>query len=142
MVPTFHDGDYLIVDEISYRFDKPERGDVIIMRYPLDTKKYFIKRIIGLPNETVSINNGAVTVTGEDGTQTLSEPYIELQSDSTTEVTLKADEYFVMGDNRAGSSDSRVWGPLPAKNIVGKALVRLLPLDDIKLHPGVVNPTE
>lgn len=142
MVPTFHDGDYLIIDQISYRFNEPERGDVIIMRYPLDTKKYFIKRIIGLPSETVSIENGIVTIIGAEGEQTLSEPYIEFQSNSTTKKVLASDEYFVMGDNRAGSSDSRVWGPLPAKNIIGKALIRLLPINDIKLHPGLVNPTE
>jgi signal peptidase I len=140
MVPTFSNKDYLIVDEISYRFHEPARGDVIIFRYPNDPKKFFVKRIIGLPNETISINqNGIVTIINDanpDGF-VLDEPYvknIQMQSYPTTEIP--GSEYFVMGDNRSGSSDSRAWGLLPEKNIVGRALIRLVPFAHAGLHPG------
>jgi len=110
MEPTYHNGDYLIVDEISYLASEPKKDDVIIFRYPKDPKVFFIKRIIGLPNEEISIN-------GKD-------------------IKLGDDEYFVMGDNRDFSSDSRVWGPVPKKMIVGRSLVRLWPLNKIGLFPG------
>lgn len=139
MVPTFTNRDYLIVDEISYRFEEPKRGDVIVFRYPKDPSKFFIKRVIGLPGETVSINSGTVTIkntTNPDGF-TLDEPYIK----STTEqgiapTTLGDGEFFVMGDNRNASSDSRSWGLLPEKNIVGRALVRLVPVAHAGIMPG------
>lgn len=140
MVPTFSDKDYLIVDEISYRFHEPARGDVIIFRYPNDPKKFFVKRIIALPNETISINSdGVVTIINNanpDGFE-LDEPYVknmQLQSYPTTEIP--ESEYFVMGDNRSGSSDSRVWGLLPEKNIVGRALIRLVPFAHAGFQPG------
>lgn len=139
MIPTFQNGNYLIVDEISYRFSKPERGDVIILKYPLDPKKYFIKRIIGLPGETVEIDGNQVTIKNETGTKVLEETYIEFEGNNSITKTLGAGEYYVLGDNRAGSADSRVWGILPEKNIVGKALVRLFPLDEIELYPGAAD---
>ena len=140
MVPTFSNKDYLIVDEISYRFHQPERGDVIIFRYPKDPKKFFVKRIIGLPGETVSLDtNGIVTIKNSvhpDGF-TLDEPYVKnIQAKAFPETTMPDDEYFVMGDNRSGSSDSRAWGLLPEKNIVGVALIRLVPFAHAGLHPG------
>lgn len=139
MIPTFRNGEYLIVDQLSYRFGPPERGDVIIMRYPLDTKKYFIKRIIGLPGETLSIEGSAVTVTLIDGKSfVLPEPYVKNPREDSVTVTLKNDEYFVMGDNRAASSDSRRWGPLPEEDIVGRPLVRLFPFSRINVFPGII----
>lgn len=138
MDPTFQNGQYLIVDELTYRLDAPKRGDVIIFKYPKDPTQYFIKRIIGLPGETVQILNGEVLVKKTDGSRVeLEEPYVVNEGNGTgTNVTLKANEYFVMGDNRPESSDSRVWGVLPKENIVGRALVRLLPLQNATLLPG------
>lgn len=139
MFPTFKDNQYLIVDQISYRFEEPARGDVVIFRYPLDPSKFFIKRVIGMPNEVVTITKGVITITTADDEElTLDEPYLEADRESrdTLSVELKDDEYFVMGDNRIASSDSRAWGVLPRKNIVGRALLRLLPVDALDVHPG------
>lgn len=142
MYPTFHNKDYLIVDEISYKINKPSRGDVVIFKYPKDTSKYFIKRIVGLPGETISIQSGKVLIKNTEnmeGTE-LNEPYITNHSeDSMKEKVLSKDEYFVMGDNRTASSDSRYWGPLDKKFITGRALLRLYPFDDINVMPGKFN---
>jgi len=138
MDPTFRNGQYLIVDELSYRLQAPDRGDVIIFRYPKNPKEFFIKRIIGLPTETVSINGNAITITKADGSKiSLQEPYVVNHGNGSTQsYALRADEYFVMGDNRPESSDSRVWGVLPRDNIVGRAFVRLLPLNLVSVFPG------
>lgn len=110
MEPTFDNGDYLIVDELSYFFRKPEKGEVIIFRYPLNPSKFFIKRIAGVPGEMVKINGD--------------------------KITLAENEYFVLGDNRSASSDSRVWGALPENLVVGRALIRLWPITKIEILPG------
>ncbi len=127
MVPTFENANYLIVDKISYRITDPKRYDVIIFRFPQDQSKFFIKRVIGLPNETVSIESGKVTIFSEEYKNglTLSEPYVKNNSSGTTNFKLKNDEYFVMGDNRSGSSDSRVWGAVKRELVTGRALLRL-----------------
>ena len=138
MDPTFQNGQYLIVDELTYHFAQPQRGDVIIFKYPKDPSQYFIKRIIGLPGETVHITGGVVSVTSAAGkTTTLDESYV-INHGNGGDVTrpLGSDEYFVMGDNRPESSDSRVWGNLPAANIVGRAIVRLLPIQTASIFPG------
>ena len=140
MHPTFESGDYLIVDELSYHLHQPRRGDVIVFRYPNDPSVFYIKRIIGLPGETVSINQGQVTVTKTDGSKiTLSEPYI-VDEDATYSgsTSVGPGQYFVLGDNRPASSDSRVWGLLPQKDIVGRAFLRLLPTKELGVHPGPV----
>ncbi|MEK7558474.1 MAG: signal peptidase I [Patescibacteria group bacterium] len=141
MVPTFHNGEYLIVDQISYRFNAPERGDVIIFRYPKDTSKFFIKRIVGLPGEKVEIKNGIVSVERADEKKftALTENYIKNKSSDNGNYTLGEGEYFVMGDNRISSSDSRVWGALDRKLIVGRALLRLFPMTEASIFPGNVN---
>jgi signal peptidase I len=141
MDPTFKNGDYLIVDQVSYQLEEPKRGEVIIMRYPKDPSKYFIKRIIGLPEETVLIENGKVFIKppGENILLELDESYVVYDKTEEFSATLKENEYFVMGDNRAGSSDSRVWGPLPAQNIVGRPFIRLLPITKIKILPGSID---
>jgi signal peptidase I len=137
MSPTFETDNYLIVDQLSYRFTTPARGSVIIFKYPLNTSWYFIKRVIGLPGETVTIKNGVVTITKTDGTKlTLNEPYVKFPKIENYTKTLGSDEYFVMGDNRLGSADSRIWGPLPAKDIVGRPILRLFPLTEIGVLPG------
>lgn len=138
MEPTFHDKQYLIVDELSYRFEDPKRGDVIIFRYPKDESRYLIKRIVGLPGETVSIEGSEVTIRTASGEQIdLPEPYVvnEGNGNSLT-VGLSDDQYFVMGDNRPASSDSRIWGPLEERDIIGRAFLRLLPISSIDFLPG------
>jgi len=138
MHPTFENLDYLIVDELVYDVAAPARGDVIVFRYPDEPSVFYIKRIIGLPGETVSITQGIVTVTRADGSSlALAEPYVV--NDDTTytkNVTLGSGEYFVMGDNRPNSSDSRVWGSLPRKDIIGRVDFRLLPFSKIGFFPG------
>lgn len=140
MQPTFESGEYLIVDQLSYRLHEPKRGDVIILRYPKDESVFFIKRIIGLPGETVELVGSSVIIEPANGGTpiTLDESYIapdHLQNEYSV-YTLKDDEYFVMGDNRRESSDSRSWGVLPARDIIGHAALRLLPLSRIDITPG------
>ena len=139
MDPTFEDADYLIVDQLSKRFEEPQRESVVIIRYPKDPSKFFIKRLIGFPGETVEIKNGVVTIYNEnnkDGIK-LNEPYVVYKKDENFSTKLGENEYFVMGDNRAGSSDSRAWGSLPKKYIIGRPIVRLLPIKNIGFWPGL-----
>lgn len=143
MDPTFANGQYLIVDQLSYRFEKPERGDVIIFRYPRDPSKYFIKRIIALPGETISIDGNTITIINDEHPEgfELNEFYVEtMRPDTVLEEDLNAEQYFVMGDNRDFSSDSRVWGALPSDLIVGRAYLRLLPADALGVFPGKAEP--
>ncbi len=138
MSPTFETGNYLIIDQVTYKINSPQRGDVIVFKYPKDTTKYFIKRIIGLPNEKIEIKDGKVTIYSEenpDGIQ-LTEDYVKNISTEDFEYQLGENEYFVMGDNRANSSDSRIWGSVDEKLIVGRALIELFPLNKIGLMPG------
>lgn len=138
MIPTFENGNYLIVDKISYKLKDPKRNDIVIFRYPSDQTKFFIKRIIGLPNETVDIKGNAVTITNNanpDGFK-IDEPYVKNTSNNITHLELKDDEYFVMGDNRGGSSDSRYWGAVKRELITGRAFLRLLPINNIDVMPG------
>jgi len=138
MQPAFETGQYLIVDELSYRFSAPQRGDVIIFKYPEDETKYFIKRIIGLPGETVILSGTTITIKNKDNPNgfTLNEPYIAYQKSNDETITLSDTQYFVMGDNRAVSLDSRSWGPLEKDLIIGKASVRLFPLSTFGFLPG------
>ena len=138
MSPTFENGEYLIVDELTYRLEEPQRGDVVIFRYPRNPSEFFIKRIIGLPGETVTVKDGTVSIERVDGTMiTLDESYVE-HADHGRDATYTVEEnaYFVMGDNRSESSDSRVWGLMPKENLIGRALVRLLPLQEAGIFPG------
>ena len=140
MDPTFTTGQYLIVDQLTYHFEDPKRGSVIILKYPLNPSTFFIKRIIGLPGETLSMKNGKLTIINKTNPSgfLLNETYItdEHRTSDTFEITLNDTEYFVMGDNRPESSDSRVWGPLESKYIVGRPFVRLFPISKISLFPG------
>ena len=145
MDDTFHSGEYLIVDQVSYYFEEPARGDVIVFKYPKDPSKFFIKRVIGLPGETISIDDTIVTISNErhpDGF-VIDEPYIKSMrpADPFSE-TLGDREYFVMGDNRDQSSDSRSWGVLQEERIVGRALVRLFPPSVVDYLPGSVEYSE
>lgn len=139
MDPTFKDKQYLIVDELSYHLGNPVRGDVVVFKFPKNPQQYFIKRVIGLPGETVIIDgHGQVTIKESDGKTvlTLNEPYVVYPKDDNIERVLKPSEYFMMGDNRAGSFDSRAWGPVDRNLIVGKAFLRLFPLDALSILPG------
>ena len=138
MYPTFHDGQYLIVNELTKYIGSYQRGNVIILRYPNDPSKYFIKRIIGLPGETVTIHEGVVSITSPERKEplVLDEPYVKNSKLDSSSRTLDNEEYFVMGDNRAQSSDSRVWGPVPKRLMDGKAMIRLFPIDAIGIDPG------
>ncbi len=128
MEPSFYDSEYLIINEISYRFEDPERGQVIIFKNPQNTKVYFIKRVIGLPGETIEIKQGNVFINNE----LIEETYIEnFSTQSNQPVTLDDDEYFVMGDNRTNSHDSRNIGPIKKQHIIGKVWFRGWPLDRI-----------
>ena len=132
MEPSFYDGDYLIVDELTYHFRSPERGEVIVFDYPNDPSQRYIKRIIGLPGETVQIEDGQVTIYGKDGMPDILKETKYLGGDVKTsgnlEVKLDNNEYFVLGDNRPVSSDSRSWGLLPAHDIIGRVLFRAWPV--------------
>jgi len=144
MFPTFEDKQYLIVDEISYRLSEPKRDDVVIFRYPNDTKKFFIKRIIGLPNEIIDIKGNEITITNKEHPEglKLEQPFVQNKSNNDMHFELNSDEYFVMGDNRTGSFDSRSWGPVPKKLLIGKAFLRLLPINKINILPGQYRQTE
>jgi len=130
MEPNFENGDYLIVDEISYRFKDPQRGEAVVFKYPGNLSQRYIKRIIGLPGETIEIEDGKVIIFSEEGSQILDESDYLFPSVSTPgdiRITLAGDEYFVLGDNRVSSSDSRRWGPLPREDIVGRVFFRAWP---------------
>ncbi len=135
MSPNFEQGDYLIVDEISYRFADPERGDVIIFNYPKDPGQRFIKRIIGLPGETINISGGMVEISKSGQETILDEEYLpeDLKTIGSVNVELGADEYFVLGDNRDYSFDSRAWGVVPQKDIIGRAFLRIFPVVELSV---------
>lgn len=132
MIPNYRDRDYLIIDRISYHTGEPQRGDVIVLKYPKDPSQFFIKRIIGLPGESLKISQGFVTIFNTDHPDgfRLEESYLPSQAETVSSgqtVKLEAGQYYILGDNRTASSDSRVWGILPRANIVGKVWVRVFP---------------
>lgn len=134
MEPNFYDREYLIIDELSYRLDDPERGDIIVFRYPRDPEQYFIKRVIGLPGETIEISNGDVTIYNDENPigEVLAEEYIGSEKTlGKKRVELNPNEYFVMGDNRGYSLDSRSFGPITDFYIVGRVWVRGFPFNRI-----------
>ncbi len=137
MQPGFQNKDYLIVDQLTYKFREPERGDVIVFRYPNDPKVFYIKRIIGLPGETVTVSDKEVFIERVGYTEKIKidEPYIDSYRPIEDRKTLLSDQYYVMGDNRLVSSDSRIWGPLDKDFITGRAFIRLLPFDEIDILP-------
>lgn len=140
MDPTFATNQYLIVDQLTYKRTAPHRGDVVIFRYPLNPKDFYIKRIIGLPGETITVRGSEVYIqeVGSVTSYQLQEPYIVFQDSNNIQLRtiLEEGEYFVMGDNRPNSSDSRVWGVLPEEFIKGKAFLRLLPFQKVQYLPG------
>jgi signal peptidase I len=128
MAPNFHNGDYLMVDELTYRVRDPERGEVVVFRYPNDRSTFYIKRIIGLPGERIVLADGKITINGEK----ISETYLPngMSTQGSADMVLGSGEYFVMGDNRPYSFDSRTWGVLPREDIIGIARMRLWPVQN------------
>lgn len=137
MEPNFYDHEYLIIDEISYRFDDPQRGDIVVFRYPNDPSQYFIKRVVGLPGERVRIIGGSVTVFDNDHPDgfTLDESsYLGAAfTGGDRDVTLGAESYFLLGDNRSASLDSRAFGPVLRDFIVGRVWIRGWPPEKFRL---------
>jgi len=130
MEPNFENSNYLIVDELSYRFRDPQRGEVVVFRYPRNISQRFIKRIIGLPGEKIEIEAGVVMVNGKilDESKYL---LLGVQTSGDIQISLDENEYFVLGDNRISSFDSRQWGTLPRKNIIGRVYFRAWPITDL-----------
>ncbi len=148
MEPNFEDGQYLVVNELGYKktdlgflnikpSKKMKRAEVVVFHYPRDHKLFFIKRIIGLPGETIKIHNGKVFIYNKENSNgfELEEPYLskDLKTKGNIDYKIKPDEYFVMGDNRTHSSDSRSWGPIRNSDIVGKVFLRAWPLNKMTL---------
>lgn len=139
MEPNISQSNYLIIDELTYRFREPMRGEVIVFRYPGDPSTFYIKRIMGLPGEKVDVEGGALSI---DGTKINETAYLKgVGTSGTVHVQLDADHYFVMGDNRSNSYDSRAWGPLEKKYVVGRALLRLFPFNRISVFEEQNYPT-
>lgn len=132
MKPNFENGEYLLIDEISYYFQNVERGEVVVFHYPLDTSKYYIKRVVGLPEETIEVKDGKINIYNSAHPEGLAinETYLDGNSktDGNVKKKLGNGEYFVLGDNRAVSSDSRRWGVLPKSDIVGRVWLRAWPV--------------
>lgn len=144
MSPTFENSDYLVIDELSYKFRQPERGEVIVFKYPLDASKFFIKRIIGLPGENIRMEDNKIFIQkGGLPEQELEEKYFKSSVltlvGNKNKWSLNQNEYFVLGDNRANSSDSRYFGLLDKKFITGRAWLRLWPINEIDYLPGYYN---
>lgn len=142
MEPNFYDHEYLIIDELSYRFHPPERGDIVVFRYPNDPKQFFIKRVIGLPGETVEVADGVVKIYNNEhpnGIVLNEDSYLDQDfTASNRTVTLKAHEYFVLGDNRIASMDSRYFGPVPDSLLIGRVWLRGWPFDRWKVFQDPV----
>lgn len=147
MLPTFQDLNYLIIDRVTYNLEDPKRGDVIVFDLPQNTSKALIKRVIGLPGETVIVQGNAITIINDEHPQgfQLDEPYLSeenLGGAANVSMTLDKDQYFVLGDNRKVSADSRIWGTLPREDIVGRVFIRLFPVGGISVFPGVARYQE
>jgi signal peptidase I len=148
MEPNFSNGEYLVVDELSYRFREPQRGEVVVFRFPGQPSQFFIKRIVGLPGDTVRIEEGRVVIHNKDHPEgaMLDESFYlpeHTRTGGQNMVELGENEYFVLGDNRAASSDSRMWGALPQKAIIGRTWIRAFPFDRFTFltfeRPGFIN---
>ncbi len=129
MEPSLHDEQFLVVNRLAYRWKEPQRGDIIIFRFPSDPKRRFIKRVIGLPGDVVAVRDGQLYINGV----VLDEPYITEAHQYHGEWRLSPYEVFVLGDNRNNSSDSQNWGPLHIDEIIGKAVFVYWPLENMGL---------
>jgi len=133
MQPSYYENEYLIIDELTYRFRDPERGETVVFHPPGNENLYYIKRVIGLPGETVEVRDGKMVIFNDEYPNgiTLHETYLIEETEGAQRVQLGQDEYFLMGDNRDESLDSRKIGPIPFKNITGRVWIRGLPLDQV-----------
>lgn len=141
MDATFHDNDYLIVDKLSYRFNEPQRGDIIVFRYPNNPSVHHIKRIIGIPGDIVTVRDSTVSITNTTYPNgiVLNEPYLIVSNNQIPYAdsrTLGEHEYYVMGDNRDASLDSRRYGQLEETFISGRVIARLFPFNTMRIFPG------
>ncbi len=144
MLPTYHNKEFLLVDKFSYRIQDPERGDIMILKLYENNNnpyegKHLIKRVIGLPNERVVVKNGITTIYNKNNPNgfIVDEPFVSFKEMSkSADITLDDHHYFVMGDNRAQSYDSRDWGPLDAKHVKGQVLFRVYPFKQAGYEPG------
>lgn len=138
MEPSFKNGEYLLIDEISYKLRNPKRGEVVVFKYPKDPSYFYIKRIIGLPGETVEIKDQEVKIYNYEfpNGKIIKEPYIKGFTTNPLKMVLGKNEYFVLGDNREHSSDSRSFGAVPKKNIIGKAWISIYPTKGIEIIRG------
>jgi signal peptidase I len=142
MEGNFHNGEYLFIEKVSYKLKNPKRGDVVVFRYPRDTRYNYIKRVVGLPGETIQIKDGKISINGTElreeyltnGQQTVVDSKAELKY----EITLEEDQFFVLGDNRTHSSDSREWGPLDKQFIIGRSALVLYPQSSFR---AIASPT-
>jgi signal peptidase I len=139
MEPTFHDREYLIIDELTYRFESPVRGQVVVFRYPRNPQEYFIKRIIGLPGEEVQIKDGEVIIYNNEHPEgfVLKEDYLVNEYvtyyQDEDKIKIDSDEYYVLGDNRGASKDSRYFGPVSKSFVIGKVLLRGWPISKAQI---------
>ncbi|MBI3626708.1 signal peptidase I [Candidatus Uhrbacteria bacterium] len=132
MEPNFYDHEYLVIDEISYRFKNPQRGEIVVFRYPKDARQYFIKRIIGLPNDSLEIKDNSIYI---NGVKLDEKTYLPAETTTFGNVFIKLgpDEFFLMGDNRNFSLDSRSFGSVDRRFIVGRAWFRGFPFNEFKI---------
>ncbi len=136
MEPNFHSGEYIVVDRWQYNFGKPARGDVVVLRFPGDPQQTkYIKRVIGLPGEKIEIWHGSIYINGKILNEPYIAPYVKTLPDLTRQ--LQSDDYFLLGDNRDNSSDSRIWGVCPKRDLIGKAWLVLYPFSDKGLVPVI-----
>lgn len=131
MEPSLHDGEFVVINRLAYRWNDPERGEIIVFRFPLDPERRFIKRIIGLPGDTVTVREGQVLV----NSLPLEEPYVSTPPRYDGTWTVEDGHVFVLGDNRNNSSDSQNWGSLRKEEIIGKAIIVYWPLGDLGVIP-------
>jgi len=134
MEPNFFDHEYLIIDEVSYRLHEPKRGDIVVFHYPRDPKQFFIKRVIGLPGETIEIANGKIKIynnASPNGMVLDEHAYLDpdVPTGSTQTITMKPGEYYLLGDNRPSSLDSRIFGPVSRSLLIGRVWLRGYPVD-------------
>lgn len=131
MEPSLHNGEFVVINRLSYKMDQPQHGDIIVFHFPLDPSRRFIKRIVGLSGDVVQVEGGHVYVNGQE----LHEPYIAAPPRYSGEWNVGQDQLFVLGDNRNNSSDSQNWGMLPLNEVIGKAILVYWPVDDIGMIP-------
>ena len=137
MRPTLENGEYVLVYKLAYYLNNPQRGDIVVFRFPLDPTQDLIKRVIGLPGDVVQVENGLVSVNDRE----ITEPYIAATPEYEGTWIVPPGQLFVLGDNRNDSSDSHAWGMLPLNNVIGKAIVIYWPPPEWNMinHTNVVN---